>query len=79
MIPAWLWISWITCTLAGFIILEAVALANRRSGDTLSEYIRKWLGIYPPSHIKRFGTTAFVVALVGFVVWFIPHIVFQVW
>lgn len=79
MIPSWAWVVWITGTLTSFAILETVALANRRQGDTLSENIRRWLGIHPPSTVRRVGVPMFVAVLVGFVVWFIPHIVFSLW
>lgn len=77
--PTWAWIVWLVAALGGFAILETIALANRRDGDTLSENIRRWLGIYPPSPMKRFFLPAFVFGMVAFFVWFIPHIVFQVW
>lgn len=77
-IPAWMWITWAAIALGGFAILETIALANRREGDTLSENIRRWLGITPPNPRRRILVPAFVAGLLVFVVWFIPHIVFNV-
>lgn len=37
----WLWIGW---GLA-FAVIEGVALANSRAGDTLSEHVWAWLGV----------------------------------
>jgi hypothetical protein len=37
----WLWICWI----AGFVLLEGIALARQSYGDTLSEQVWKLFGI----------------------------------
>lgn len=78
MIPAWMWIVWLAVAAGGFAILETIALANRRDGDTLSENIRRWLGITPPSTRRRIAVPVFVGALILFLVWFLPHIVFNI-
>lgn len=78
-VEAWVWIAWLVVCLGGFAVLETLALINRRRGDTLSENIRRWLGIDPPNPVARIGIPAFVGVLVIFLIWFIPHIVFQIW
>ncbi|MGP4092952.1 hypothetical protein [Nonomuraea sp. KM90] len=78
MIPEWMWIVWLITAAAGFAVLETIALANRRDGDTLSENIRRWLGITPPSLHRRISVPVFVGVLILFVVWFLPHIVFNI-
>ena len=78
MIPEWMWIAWLAITAGAFAVLETIALVNRRKGDTLSERTRAWLGITPPSVQRRIAVPVFVTVLVLFVVWFIPHIVFNI-
>jgi hypothetical protein len=73
-IPSWAWITWAAATVVVF-----VALANRRKGDTLSKNLRRWLGINPLRPVKRYTIPVFVAGLVGFVVWFVPHIVLSIW
>lgn len=67
------WLAWAGITLGSFAILEAVALLNHTEGDTLSERIRAWLGIYPVKHWRLAASGA----LVGFLIWFGWHILFQ--
>lgn len=67
----WLW--WAGLFVASFAVLETWALLNRREGDTLSERLREWLGIRPVKH-WRLATSA---AVLGFLLWFGWHIVFQ--
>jgi hypothetical protein len=78
-VESWVWIVWLIISLGGFAILETISLANRKRGDTLSENTRRWLGIDPPNPVARIGIPLFVAVLVIFVIWFIPHIVFQIW
>ncbi|MEV0616176.1 hypothetical protein AB0I81_22875 [Nonomuraea sp. NPDC050404] len=78
MIPEWMWIAWLAIAAGGFAVLETVALINRRRGDTLSENIRRWLGITPPSVQRRIAVPVFVAVLVAFICWFLPHIVFDI-
>ena len=63
MIPEWMWIAWLAVAAGGFAVLET---------------IRAWLGITPPSVQRRIAVPVFVTVLVLFVVWFIPHIVFNI-
>ncbi|MFG1602859.1 hypothetical protein [Actinoplanes sp. NPDC049265] len=60
-----------------FAVLEGIALVRRAPGDTLSENTRHWLGT--DRTWKTGGALGFVAALVGFIVWFVPHIVFRSW
>ncbi|MCW2881920.1 MAG: hypothetical protein JWQ95_6020 [Sphaerisporangium sp.] len=78
-VPAWAWIAWAVASLGVFAALETVALANRRTGDTLSENIRRWLGIHPYRPVRRYAVPAFAVVLLGFVAWFVPHILLSIW
>ncbi|MFD8531518.1 hypothetical protein ACFV0L_29270 [Streptosporangium canum] len=78
-IPSWAWITWAASSLIGFCVLEFVALTNKRESDTLSENLRRWLGISPPRPVKRYAIPVFVGGLVGFVIWFVPHIALNIW
>lgn len=78
-IPSWAWVTWAAASLVTFFILELVALMNNRDHDTLSENLRRWLGINPPRPVRRWTVPLFIVVLVGFVVWFVPHIVLSIW
>ena len=69
------WAIWLVVVAGSFAVLEGLALRDSRTGDTLSENTRRWLGIEPAHRIRRVAVPAFVAVLVGFVVWFIPHIV----
>ena len=66
MIWTLLWVGW----LAAFAIIEGVALHNDMPGDTLSEHTRKWFSVK-----TKLGRTIFLVAWVGFAVWFTVHII----
>lgn len=77
-IPGWAWILWGSVSLTTFLVLEVIALTNERTGDTLSENIRRWLGITPPSPVRQVAVPVFVAVLLGFVAWFLPHILFSI-
>lgn len=72
------WAVWLVLVAVSFAILEGAGLVNRKTGDTLSENTRIWLGIRKGQWRTK-GALAFIVALLGFVAWFIPHIVWQLW
>lgn len=74
MVPSWAWIAWGVATLGTFLALEAVALGNKYDGDTLSENVRRWLGIDPPRPVRQVAVPLFVSVLAGFLAWFVPHI-----
>lgn len=57
----WLWIGWF----ALFGLIEGRALMNHDPGDTLSEYVWKWLA--------RPGTMLRRMALFALMVWLIVH------
>ncbi|WP_214409090.1 hypothetical protein [Sphaerisporangium fuscum] len=67
------WLVWLGLAVGSFAVLETWALVTRQKGGTLSERLREWLGIYPVKH-WRIVTSA---ALIGFLIWFGWHIVFQ--
>lgn len=72
-----IWAVWaITAAVSGGV-LETIALIDRRKGDTLSEKTRALLGIEPVKPIRRVAIPVFVAVFVGFVAWFVPHIVLQ--
>lgn len=51
---------------------ETYGIISKAEGDTLSERLRLWF------HTDSLaGSVAFVVALLGFVLWFIPHILLK--
>lgn len=67
------WLVWLGVTVGSFAVLEALALVDHTEGDTLSERIRAWLGIQPVKQ-WRLASSA---ALLGLLIWFGWHIVFQ--
>ena len=69
------WTIWLASVAVSFAVLEGIALYSKREGDTLSEVLRKWLGIDPPNRKRLIGIPAFLAVLIGFVAWFAPHIV----
>lgn len=74
MVADWLWVVWIVACLATFGVLEGIAIVNRTEGDTLTENLKRWLGIDPPRPWKRAGIATFTSVVLGFVSWFVPHI-----
>ncbi|MBF8189121.1 hypothetical protein ITP53_25985 [Nonomuraea sp. K274] len=78
-IPEWGWIAWLAVSAGGFAVLEGIALVTEDKPDTLSENIRKWLGIDPVSKRKRVAVPVFAGSLIAFLAWFIPHIVWSIW
>lgn len=72
-----IWIVWIALAAGSFAVLETIGLVKPKTGDTLSENTRHWLGT--DRTWKTWGAGGFVAALIAFVVWFIPHIVWNLW
>lgn len=66
------WVVWIAVTATSFGVLEWVTF---RKHQTLSENIRRWLGIEPRKRWRRFGIVAFAGAITVFFAWFLPHII----
>lgn len=60
-----LWILWG----ALFAVIEGVAVANDKKGDTLSEHLRLWFRTD-----TKHGRTAWLVVSGGFLGWFLFHI-----
>lgn len=74
----WAWGGIIATGLA----FEAVALARKQEGDTLSEFTRRLFRTGDPEvegSGTRWGRLAFLVGWVGFSGWYLYHILWQVW
>jgi hypothetical protein len=74
---ATIWAVWLVIVAVSFAVLETIALVRKADGDTLSENTRTWIGVR--RGWKSAGVLGFMAVLVGFVIWFIPHIVWGVW
>lgn len=72
-----IWAVWLAIVAASFAVLEGIALVRKKDGDTLSENTRTWIGT--DKKWKTWGAAGFAAALIGFVIWFLPHIVFKSW
>lgn len=66
-IYTWAWITW----LAFFVVIEGVALIDKRRGDTLSEHIWAWFDIRE----KPRQWTWRRIVLAGFLTWLLVHMV----
>lgn len=67
-----IWIAWLAFTALSFGLLEWLTW---RKHATLSETLRRWLGIDPPKPWRRASVVIFTSAMLAFVGWFVPHIV----
>ena len=67
------WITWAVLVIAGFAIIEGLALASGDMDNTLSAHLRLLLGLEPGKPWGIAGGIAFVVGLV----WAGWHIVVQ--
>jgi hypothetical protein len=65
--PLWLW----AIPLVAFAVLEGLAIANRRRGDTASELLRKLAGIKPLRPWRPAG----VAAIATFCAWLAQHLI----
>lgn len=65
------WAVWLAVMAISFGVLEWVTL---RRHETLSENMRRWLGIEPPKPWRRVSVALFTGAVIGFAAWFVPHI-----
>jgi hypothetical protein len=75
--PAWLdwfWPAWLALLAGGFAFAETWALVSRGRGGTLSEKLRRWLGLDPPRPGRRWAFVVVTVALVGVAVWLPGHL-----
>lgn len=68
--------------IAAGLTFEAVALARKKEGDTLSEFTRRLFRTGDPEvegSGTRWGRLAFLVGWTGFSGWYLYHILWQVW
>ncbi|MFE6362986.1 hypothetical protein ACFVP3_23680 [Streptomyces sp. NPDC057806] len=65
--PLWLW----AIPAASFGVLEALAIANKRQGDTASELLRLAAGAKPARPWRPLG----VAAIAGFCAWLAHHLI----
>jgi hypothetical protein len=69
-----LWIVWAAGALLTFLAIELTAIFTHRMDRTLSENLRKWLGIYPVKPWRKLGGVVFsstLLSLVGIFIWHI--------
>lgn len=73
--PSWTWGIWLTLVVGTFAGLEAWALATRAThGDTLSEFLRRILGVRPRRRWRYLPAAGFVL----FLGWLAVHIVLEI-
>jgi hypothetical protein len=77
-LPLWVWAAWAAAVLLSFAGLETYTLLTAADGDTLSEATRLVLGIDPVQPWRIAGMVGFSAVLLGFVAWFLPHVLFRV-
>lgn len=65
--PLWLW----AIPAGTFVVLEVIALVNKRRGDTASELLRRLAGIEPARPWRPVG----VAIVVGLLAWLAHHLV----
>lgn len=65
--PLWLW----AIPTGSFAILEGLAIANKRRGDTASELIRRAAGIKPARPWRPLGAAA----IAAFCAWLAHHLI----
>ncbi len=73
------WTWFVILTGGGFAFWETAAIVGGHREWTFTYRIRTWLGIEHPKPWRVPASIAFAVAMVGFTVWFVPHIVFGWW
>lgn len=64
-----IWVLW----LALFAVFEAIGVASKREGDTLSERTRDWFR----TKDSRTGRRVFGAGWAAFALWFLWHILWQ--
>lgn len=70
------WATWIWIALGAIVVLvEGIALLNKKEGDTLSEHVWTWLKVNNKS--KRFTVWRFFV--LAFMIWLTGHFTFGWW
>jgi hypothetical protein len=68
------WAIWLGLIVASFGVLEGIALFNKKSGDTLSENTRKWIGLKENGFKRVAGASVFAGSILGLAAWFVVHI-----
>ncbi|WP_431728254.1 hypothetical protein [Verrucosispora sp. TAA-831] len=76
----WAWLAWF----AWFSVVEGLALANSRKGDTLSEHVWAWFGTQrrqpgEPERPRSGWTQARRVLLLAFMAWLSVHFLTGGW
>jgi len=61
---SWAWVGW----LLAFLVIEGLALFNKKKGDTLSENVWRWFGVKSGKSLRTMG-------LLGFMTWLTIHFV----
>lgn len=73
------WSLYLIAVTIGFAVWETAAIVTGHRDRTLTYKIRVWLGIETKRPHRLWASIAFTVGLIGFNVWFIPHIIFGWW
>jgi len=61
----------------GLAVLEGIALLNRRDSDTLSEHLRRRLGIDPANERRKAAVPLFIAAVVALAAWPFPYLLMR--
>lgn len=73
MSSEWIWGIWLAITALSFGALETWAIVSkRREPDTLTEVLRRWLGVEP----RRWWRGAAAAGLIAGAAWLVLHLVF---
>jgi hypothetical protein len=73
------WPWYLAAVTIGFGLWETSAIITGHREWTLTYKIRTWLGIETGEPRRVWTSIVFAVAIIGFNVWFIPHIIFGWW
>lgn len=71
---SWYWALWLV---VGFGVPECIALLNKDYGDTLSDTVWSWFGVFRDQAPWHWGVLHFLLA--AFMVWLTCHFVFRIW
>jgi hypothetical protein len=69
-----LWIAWALTSLGSFLVIELIAIFTHRMDRTLSDNLRRALGIYPIRPWRKLGGVLFASvpsALLAVLIWHI--------
>jgi hypothetical protein len=69
-----IWALWVGTLAVSFTYLEARAIHDPKTGDTLSENVRAWFHTRERTGAGRLGRVLFLLLMAGFPVWFSVHI-----